>query len=387
VRTVWSEGFTADARDVFSVQERLTQAIVSAVAPTLAGAAAPGSASETQATPGAGTRDPVAYDNYLRARYELNRRGDGVRAAVRLFQQAIARDADFGEAWSGLAAAWGVMPDYDNRITTAQSRDSVRVAYARAIALRPDDWEAYAALGITTVATGEFAEGIRQLKRATELGPRASTAYRWLGVAYGRAGLLPEAVAALREAVALDPLAAGAPSNLSYILALDPATRDEARLVARRAVSIDPSNIGAASNASIALHITGDFAESQRMLDRVPFEARSSASLGLTAGNLVALGQADSARALLSYFQRQRGVNMDAAIAMTAAALGQWDLAFSAMEPVVQDYGSIDAIVTSAPLWQPVAGDPRMRALCARTRVRCDALLPTLTNAVPLPGR
>src|SRR5512132_4261682 len=66
--TVWSDMFEREVKDVFQVQDEISNAIVAAISPELSSGAAP-LASTAVATNNHGTTDLQAYDLYLRGRY------------------------------------------------------------------------------------------------------------------------------------------------------------------------------------------------------------------------------------------------------------------------------------------------------------------------------
>ena len=52
------------------------------------------------------TKDPVAYDLFLKGRYQTDRRTEiGTQRGVALFRAAVARDSAFADGWAGLALA------------------------------------------------------------------------------------------------------------------------------------------------------------------------------------------------------------------------------------------------------------------------------------------
>ena len=388
-QSLWADGFTTEANDVLGVQARLTQAIVAAVAPALAGK--PSAAAITAMATASKTKDVAAYDLYLRARYDLNRRGSGVRRSIALFQRALARDPDFADAWAGLAAAWAVLPDYDGSAPATLTLDSTRVAARRAIALDSLGWEPWAAIGAAYSQVGRFDSAEVALRRSIALAPRQAIPRRWLGLAYARLGHFEQAEREQRIAVELDPLSAGATSNLSNTLALKPSGRAEARALARRAAALDPANFTAITVGALTLFLTGDYDESLRMLRGVSDErAREAFVAAAWAGDLMALGQRDSVVALLRYYERlPPTVQNTSAVATTAAALGQWDRAFALMDSNVARGGDVafSFVYYMTPLLRPVVDDPRLRAVAERAHRDYGLLARQIRESVPLPER
>ncbi|MEO5903507.1 MAG: serine/threonine-protein kinase, partial [Gemmatimonadaceae bacterium] len=70
--TLWSDTYERKNANVFAVQDDITQAIVAALRPELAGR---GRTDEQRKKTGPGTSDPEAYDLYLRGLYLVERRG------------------------------------------------------------------------------------------------------------------------------------------------------------------------------------------------------------------------------------------------------------------------------------------------------------------------
>src|SRR6266700_3421052 len=59
------------------------------------------------------TNDTIAYDDYLKGRFFLNKRTTaGVQQALYYFNKAVARDPKFARAYAGLAEVYVVLPTY-----------------------------------------------------------------------------------------------------------------------------------------------------------------------------------------------------------------------------------------------------------------------------------
>ena len=384
-QSLWADAFTANADSVLAVQARLTQAIVSAVIPALAGKAS--MATATAVATESKTKDAAAYDLYLRARYELNRRGTGVLRSITLFQQALARDPGFTDAWAGLAAAWAVLPGFDGSVLVTLALDSTRIAARRAIALDSLGWEAWAALGYAFRMASHADSSEVALRRSIALAPRQAIPHRWLGITYANVGQFEQAEREGRVSLELDPLSAISTTLLAKTLALKSAGRAEARALVRRAEALDPTNFSA-SDAATALFLTGDYDESLRMLRHTVGDARArDATL---VGDWIALGQRDSVVALLRFFEQAPPtlLNMKA-VAAAAAALGQWDRFFALTDSIVAGGGdaALGFVHYIAPLLRPVVDDPRLRAVAERAHRDYGQLATQIRESVPLPSR
>jgi TolB-like protein/DNA-binding winged helix-turn-helix (wHTH) protein len=84
---LWSESFNVELKDVFVIQEQISRAIVERLVGTLA--------PNTQLTV-ANTSNLEAYQLFLRANHQINRRGTAtVARGVELYEEAIALDPSF----------------------------------------------------------------------------------------------------------------------------------------------------------------------------------------------------------------------------------------------------------------------------------------------------
>lgn len=194
---LWSETYTRELSGVFAVQDEISHAIVEALEVSLIGDTGTALVSEP-------TESPAAYDEFLRGRYEWNRRGsEGMNAALAHFDRAVELDPEFAPAWAGLAHTWGLIWIYDDEKSFRESVARARVAADRAVELDPELPEAYTGLHW---ATTDVPESERALRRAIELNPGYAAAHQWLGELLSDDGRHEEALREGRLAVQLDPL-------------------------------------------------------------------------------------------------------------------------------------------------------------------------------------
>ncbi|HEX2723479.1 MAG TPA: protein kinase [Gemmatimonadaceae bacterium] len=233
--TLWSEAYEREDKDVFAVQDTITQAIVAALRPELAGG---GTTPANNAHSGPGTTNVKAYDLYLRGLYLLERRGAGVAQSAEYFSQAIKMDPRFARAFAGLASALEFFPYFANTPPT-QVEARVRAAAEQSLKLDPTlaeprvalamaDWHAFrwteaeaafrraiAADSTAAVAHTQYGrylisiaripDAIRELRIARRLDPFAPTASVWLARALGYAGDRAAAMEEVKRARELDP--------------------------------------------------------------------------------------------------------------------------------------------------------------------------------------
>jgi tetratricopeptide (TPR) repeat protein/tRNA A-37 threonylcarbamoyl transferase component Bud32 len=153
-----------------------------------------------------GTKDSLAYDLFLRGRYQTDRRTEAsTQRAVSLFRAAIARDSSFADGWAGLVRAYAQANYRGYRIPDV-SRDRLvgLMLETSERALDADSTRSYVWVG-RAVALREIEPTSRQaqlaaLERAIELDAWYYTAMAW------EDSLEPDRAAeAFRHALRIDP--------------------------------------------------------------------------------------------------------------------------------------------------------------------------------------
>lgn len=197
-KTLAENTFTGDSNSLLDLENRVYQQIASAV-----GVHAPENPAleNLAAHP---TRNPEAYDLYLKGRELLKEKRDeeGMRQAIDLFQQASAKDPSFALAWTGIAdASLQMYRTRRDSFWADKALDAARRAAADSNSLP----EVHFTLGSVYTATGKNAEAVEELKRALALEPNSDNGYSRLGRAYLATGQTDAALSALRKAVDLNP--------------------------------------------------------------------------------------------------------------------------------------------------------------------------------------
>ncbi|HEY8010514.1 MAG TPA: hypothetical protein VIE67_05895 [Rudaea sp.] len=169
---VWSQSYDGDMHNIFDVQERIARAIADHLKIVLAGAG------NTRLVPVA-TTSAEAYTDFVTAQTLVNKRvGDSLPRAITLLRQATALDPKFARAWSKLAVAYAVLPQYTAGDWPSSWRMSDAAAQ-HALSLDPDDAEAYAALSYNQFSQRHYVEMVEPMQRALQLAPDNSAVNYW----------------------------------------------------------------------------------------------------------------------------------------------------------------------------------------------------------------
>jgi len=353
---VWSKTYDRDAGDVLKLQTEIATAVADALKVTLLGDVA------ARIELG-GTRNPAAFDTYLRASrtYQLRHETGDIPAAVALYSQAIDLDPNYALAFAGRSLA---LSTYGAEVATETAkRESFTKAEAdarEAIALAPQLAEAHLALAnVYNDGPLDFGQAGVEYRRALALG---SGSARVLSNAGGNAaymGHFDVAIAATRRAVVLDPL--NRSSHTGFGLALYLARRyQEAAAAYAEAISLNPDFAPAYAERGLALYGQGDLQGA-----RASCEAKRDFWYDQQCLAVVyeKLGRHAEAEAELKKIQAAAG---DAAAYQYASILAQWgdhekalewlDAAFRMRDP------GLMALKTD-PLLDPLHPEPRFQAM------------------------
>jgi TolB-like protein/class 3 adenylate cyclase len=129
---LWADRFDGSLEDVFELQDKVATSVAGVIEPAL-------QAAETSRLANRPTADLSAYDAYLRAFAIVMSSVDQIPEALRLLEQAIERDADYGPAlaWAAICCM-RLCQDGTSTDREADSRKGVDYAH-RALRVAGDD--------------------------------------------------------------------------------------------------------------------------------------------------------------------------------------------------------------------------------------------------------
>ena len=198
-RHVWAERFDRDLSDVFTVQDEITQRVVSAIDPAIG-------ISEIDRAARERSSDVHAWDHFLKGNYYYHRYNKrDMQTARAELQQAIDIDPHFAAAHARLAAAHAMEIAVGWAENLPESIAAIQRSANTAIALDDLDASAHVALAYARLHAREFEPAIAAARRAVELNPNYHDACFALGLTLLAGGYAVPAVAAFGNALRLNP--------------------------------------------------------------------------------------------------------------------------------------------------------------------------------------
>ncbi|HET7929984.1 MAG TPA: tetratricopeptide repeat protein [Rhodanobacteraceae bacterium] len=246
---IWAQDYTRTLDNVFGVEGDVAEKVATALKAKLSPAETARLASDMSAS-------WQANNLFLQADQQANQGTTNYdtaswKAAIPLYQQAIAQAPNFALAYARLSyaqseLAWFGGADMDVKQLVAGARSNAEQAlklapnlpaahlalgycdyygrgdyaaalqaFAVALALRPNDADALAAQGFVQRRQGRFDAAIASFQKAIALDPRNSSLAFELGSTWTQVGRYPDAERAFRRALALDPRNLNAKTYLS----------------------------------------------------------------------------------------------------------------------------------------------------------------------------
>jgi len=197
---LWSATYDRPFTDIFKVQTEVATAVAHQLEIKLVG-------DESAKIEVGGTKNPAAYDAYLRAQrvYQQGEGEPGSRATVVAVDKAIALDPDYAAAYVlrsiALLSLWGIA----NADTVKGLGDQAIAAAKHAVTLAPDYGDAHAALGRARLNVSvDFFGAAAEFDRALALAPGSADVQRAFGTYAALIGHFEPARAAMQRAVSLD---------------------------------------------------------------------------------------------------------------------------------------------------------------------------------------
>ena len=236
-RTLWSETYDRELKDVFAVQSEIAVAVTEQLKIKLLGVPA-----KSDAAP---SNDNLAAYNALQQGtfYFRLSTEEGTRKATEFYGEAIRLDPRYALAYAQLSAAWRQLAAtwLSGGAEANEGYTKARNAAQTALSLAPDLAAAHEALGFVLVTPDfDFAAAEAEFRKAEKLAPADAGPKFALSFLFAVQGRLAEAENIMRQTLALDPLGVTRYLNFARIL-IAGGRYDEAEDALRKAIELQPA--------------------------------------------------------------------------------------------------------------------------------------------------
>ena len=319
--------------------------------------------------------NPEAYDFYLQGRFYWNQRTPpALRRSIELFQQAIAADPTYAQAYAGLADAYNISIII-GAISSQEGSPEARSAATRALELDPSLSDAHAALGMEKSHYEFDLPGAKaEFLKAIQLNPNSAYAHLFYSGGYLMpVGLRADAIAEMKRALELDPLSLAVNNFLgeTYVLAGD---YSSAYQQYQHTIAMNPNFPLVHAYMADLLELMGRFDDAIHERERTAL--LSGESEQKSADKAARLVRALKKGGVRRFWQEQVAQDLRAdqastsgfvVIAQDYALAGEKDLAFQWLEKSIEGReGQELTLLAVDPMWNNLHDDPRFSKILRR---------------------
>jgi TolB-like protein/Tfp pilus assembly protein PilF len=315
---LWSQTYDRNLTDILKIQLDVATSIAKQLEARLMG-------DEAAKIELGGTNNPDAYDAYLRGRQLQSRESvdeANDRAALALFDRAIALDPNYALAYVGRSGAIGDLAIFSAKAVDRHELNTQALEAAnRAVALAPELGDAHATLATTyAYSMLDFARAAPEIDRALTLAPGSARVQRTVADFSSLLGRFDMALRAARRAVSLDSQNIASFTTLGIVL-FQSRRYDEALTTLKHAMVLDPGSSYIEFFITSALTASGQLDQARLLCESPTTPLQKGARQRCLALVYHALGrQADAEREMK---QAQDDAGDDAAFSY-ACILAQW---------------------------------------------------------------
>lgn len=361
---LWAQDYDRDLRDYLDLESEISRDVASQIEIKLA--AAP-------AQPPRRALNPEAYEAYLKGRYFWNQRSESsYRKAIAAFEQAIALDPQYAQAYAGLADAYSLLGSNPSQFVSRQeAMRRARVAALKAVVLDDTLAEAHTSLAfIYWHYDWNWPAAEREFQHALLLNPSYPTAHHWHAFFLVSQGQLEQAVQEIRRAQESDPLSSIINTDVGEILFYD-RQYDQAIAQERQTLEMSPDFILAWRLMAVAYLQKHDYEKALATMHRAMQIPGDRLLLEGTLGMVYAgSGQKQPARLIARRLEqnaeRQGMEELYLAVAEIYSALHDPDNAMLWLEKAYQTRDGGLTLLQVLPVFDWLHSDPRFLSLLRR---------------------
>lgn len=363
-RSIWSETYDRELKDVFAVQSEIATAVADQMKVKLLGEKA-----RSEVKPS--NENLAAHNAVLQADFYFQQQTpDSLRKSIAFLQDAVRLDPNYALAHAKLSQSWRQYAVSFATDDVSKAYDEARRAADQAVSLAPDLDEARMTVGLLAMNPGlDFSRAEKEFRHVLQSSPNNAAARNALCVSLLGQGRLTEAEEACRQALSLDPLLTTLWFNLGRI-ALATGRYQEAEESVRKGLELQPT--------ASRFHT---YLATLDILQNRPAQARANAKQeteGFWRDYAIALveqaqGDRSAADAALKDFIAKDSTGGAFQIAVLYAIRKEPDQMFKWLETAytTRDSGMVQLAIT--PFLAPYRDDPRFIALCQKLHVQLPA--------------
>lgn len=195
---IWSKVFVESMDDIFEIQGKVAEVVSKELNASI------GNTEKLKEVP---TKNREAYDLFLKGRHAFNQWSvEGYRTATDYFQQAIAKDPEFKQAYSYLASSYSARMSWNGDLTPNEAQKNIEKYLQEAWKRGPSDNDYLTKAFVELFLKKDFPSSEKFLLQALELSPNNANVIYTHSYLFSMMGRFEEALSMVTKAKVLDPL-------------------------------------------------------------------------------------------------------------------------------------------------------------------------------------
>jgi len=312
-----------------------------------------------------------AEDFYLKGRFYWNKRTpESLNQALDAFNQAIAHDPDYADAYVGLADCYNLLREF-SAMPANEAYFKAYAAASKAVELAPQSSEAHASLAfVTFFGVWDATDAEKEFRRAIEIDPNNVKAHHWYATFLHSIDRHQEALAEIEIARKLSP---DSPSILADkgVILWNSGQREQGLQLLKQLEATDPDFVSPHRYLRFAYFETADYPdylvelkrEAELMHHDAQLSVADAAAKGFASGGAHGLLQAQLAEQLKL---AQQGALSPYLAAQTDTQLGNTRDALKYLAICVQAHDQMMLNLDVDPVFDSLRSDPTFKQLLAK---------------------
>ncbi len=362
---LWAETYDREFKDIFAIQSDISERVAGALKVKIL-------QFERKVIAKRSTGVVEAYALYLKGRYHWNKRtNEGLKNAIKYFNEALAKDPAYALAYSGLADSYALLALFEF-ISPRDAFPNARANAEQALKLNPDLAEAHISLGLVSFQYDwDWKEAEREFERGVKLNPNYPPAHQFFGDYLKAMGRFEEALVEMRRAQELDPLSVSISTGVGHVLYLS-RQYDLAIEQYGKALELDPKFVQAHLWFGRPYLQKGMFVEAISELKKaVDLSSGSTISLAVLGHAYASAGKREEALEIVEKLvERSKQQYIPSYwIAMIYIGLADRENAFVWLERAYQERSSWLVWINVEPRFDTLRVDPRYASLVSKMKL------------------
>ncbi len=362
---LWGERYRRSMKDAALLQAAITTEVASQLRLRLSG-------SERESIGKVGTRDPEAYQLYLKGIYFADKWAQGdMKATIEDFRQAIDRDPNYAAAYAGLSTAY-LSAQILGVLSPEESMPKAKKAARKALALDDSLADAHVAMAyVNWDYDYDWSAADKEFKRGIELAPRSGVVFYNTDVLSNycqdltTAGHLEEGIEECRRGLEREPLSFLANEVLGRSLYFARGYDGAAKQL-RTAVEMEPNYWLSHMVLGMTYEQQGDLSGALEELQKAnKLESEMPWPLAQLGYLYARLGRKSEAEQVLQELARRSEHRYVSPYFLSTVyvGLGRKEQALTSLEKGYADRSMLMVLIKDDPELDPLRSEPRFQAL------------------------